>query len=1511
MRLIRPGITTSRVRRTMERGRACLRERRDALVRFPLSSFVPPTHTHTNILELSKSFCYSSAASTAESLCFDRFCLKSSAVIPKSLEKPLRVQKCSQRQDCQANDLPRRWLSHTSHECPNINKVKPSPIPRDKENLLTLNISNLPEFQNSAAYKCKFSAISTDSSSSGSSAQVTSYSTEAKRDRDNFQCYTPPKAELPPFETGSDSVEVKLSVLVNDKELVSKTVIFFDCSIHTSCSACTLSQRSCSWCINNHMCTETQDKHCNTDDIIKGVSVQTITAGDLQGPDKCPRFETLSSGTEILVGAGSSPHIQVRALALQPSYQLSDVRCQFVMDDVKEVPAFVEAVGNNKFNVTCESVLFTYVRETEKQSVPFKVLWGGADNPLDNPRGVRVVMYKCGVMASTCGDCFTVEPKYKCGWCDTKRCSTSQFCQGTVGGFLTKGAVCPNPRITKFHPKSGPLRGGTRVTIEGQNLGTTRNEVQVQIDMFKCDIVDFEAPRRIVCLTQQASMSLSAAVRVIVGKDAGQSVMAKSTDFFSFVQPRLTDISPVAGVVAGGTTVTLIGEYLDTGSTRAVEIGKNPCIDVQNVNATAITCKTTAAVDQMALQLEVSLQLDKEVLVTPGVVFTYVQNPNVTWLSRHEVIQSGGLIINVSGENLQNVQSPKMLIWHKDIAYVEACKLSRIAPSTNMSCLSPNISGLQPEEFGTGGIAGLSYLELDIGFEMDAVKPLLRATHLGKIRVYRDPVVEVFSGAEEQYQPSQGILIIKANNLEPLKASDVRVQIGQELCVVKSVAADIITCEPPSSEPAALVGSGFPEVTVIIGEMEHSLGVLRYEKQEELSQEAIFAIIACAIFVVIMLIVVCIFCLIKFRRNDDMMKKMRKEMDQLESRVANECKDAFTELQTDMSQLTSDLSGGGSIPFWDYRTYCMRVLFPPDCNNHAVIRELELEYHNREDMERGLQLFFNLIRNKTFLLIFIRTLESNNDFHLRDRVNVASLISVTLQTQMEYATEILKTLLAELIEKTVENPKAHAKLLLRRNESVAEKMLTNWFTFLLYKFLKECAGEPLFMLYGAIKQQVSKGPVDAITGEARYSLSEDKLLRQHINFRHMVLHVMDIDVDRCSQPAYPVKVLDCDTISQVKEKILDAIYKSAPFSSRPPKEELDLEWIVGDKTEIPLKMFPNKETKRLLLSDEDHTTKSEGDCKRYNTLSHYKVPDGAYVALHPKQTSIYNMSIMSEKSKYSENSFYNRSPSLSLNRSLSPPSVQLDVEGCKAYHLVRHQDVESNSKEGERGSKMVTEIYLPRLLVTKGTLQTFVDDLFERIFSTTHRGTVMPLATKYMFDFLDDQAMLHNMGDDVVHTWKSNSLPLRFWVNVIKNPNFAFDIYKSNIVDACLTVIGQTFMDCCSTLEHKLTKESPSGKLLYAKDIPKYKQWVASYYQDIKIMPAISDQDMTAMLAEESRAHSNEFNTNAALLELWRYVRKYYDDIVNALEDDEFAKKSRLTYKLDQVSAAMDGSAIC
>lgn len=64
----------------------------------------------------------------------------------------------------------------------------------------------------------------------------------------------------------------------------------------------------------------------------------------------------------------------------------------------------------------------------------------------------------------------------------------------------------------------------------------------------------------------------------------------------------------------------------------------------------------------------------------------------------------------------------------------------------------------------------------------------------------------------------------------------------------------------------------------------------------------------------------------------------------------------------------------------------------------------------------------------------------------------------------------------------------------------------------------------------------------------------------------------------------------------------------------------------------------------------------------------------------------------------------------------------------------------------------------------QGTLQKFVDDLFETIFSTAHRGSALPLAIKYMFDFLDEQADKHNIHDPHVrHTWKSN-----WWVKRLK-----------------------------------------------------------------------------------------------------------------------------------------------
>lgn len=51
------------------------------------------------------------------------------------------------------------------------------------------------------------------------------------------------------------------------------------------------------------------------------------------------------------------------------------------------------------------------------------------------------------------------------------------------------------------------------------------------------------------------------------------------------------------------------------------------------------------------------------------------------------------------------------------------------------------------------------------------------------------------------------------------------------------------------------------------------------------------------------------------------------------------------------------------------------------------------------------------------------------------------------------------------------------------------------------------------------------------------------------------------------------------------------------------------------------------------------------------------------------------------------------------------------------------------------------------------------------------------------------------------------------------------------------------------------------------------------YYSDIARMSAISDQDMSAYLAEQSRLHLNQFNSMSALHEIYSYITKYKDEV--------------------------------
>ncbi|XP_013784646.1 plexin-A2-like [Limulus polyphemus] len=1418
--------------------------------------------------------------------------------------------KCSLRSDCaQAAEDPLYWLSYKSGKCTTISKVNPPQIQRTTARILTLVINNLPVLD--GQFLCAFTAYGK------------TLVTNATRSADGVGCATPHTDSLPTIPLGKNHFTAKLSVrMKTGPDFVATNFTFYDCSTYSSCTKCVSSRFPCDWCVGGHRCTHDTGENCRNDILVTGI--ESIGPSIRSGPGFCPMINvTAGSSTEILVPMGIRKAIQARVENTQLFLPSTRFVCQFNIEGrVKQVDA--QLLSDT---IYCGELNFTYSTRAPNVSATFAVIWEG-NKPLDNPENIHALVYRCQGMANNCGICLELPEKYRCGWCQkSKSCQVKETCKGN-SWWLDRNQSCPNPQIHFFTPASGPIEGGTNITIDGINLGRIFedivNGVTVKVSDSKHGRIDipckpfralYVKTTRIVCevgspqeRTSHSSNIVSILGPVVVKVPNDHS--ATSPRNYEFVNPEIKSISPSKGPKSGGTRLRIWGIHMNAGSTAEATIGPLKCV-ITNRTKNSVDCITPTS-DKIG-QKKVRVKFDKGLRSFDDYQFLYVNDPRVSNVeagsSRQKGprgIPSGGITINVKGSYLNTIQEPQIYVEVNGELYTGHC----VALSAkSMKCKSPVVpidqstfSRSDPQEFHYGFLMD----------NVDSLKNLSYHPDFDRFRMFPDPVYDKFSEKDNVKYYKSDYLTINGKHLDRASQdTDVIVRIGISFCNVTSLSRSQLTCRPPTSQPPDRDSNGnpnpdnIPQVVVEVGDnLKYSIGWLSYElpsaQDNSISQKLIIgAFVGGSAFLLVVLIAVILYRR-KSMESSRVLKNMQEQMDVLELRVASECKEAFAELQTEMTDLTSDVTAGG-IPFLDYRAYSMKVLFP-NSEDHPVLREMILDPIKKLYIEKGLRHFGQLVMNKTFLLLFIRTLESNRYFSMKDRVNVASLIMVTLQGKMEYSTDILKTLLADLIEKCIEG-KSHPKLLLRRTESVAEKVLSSWFTFLLFKFLKECAGEPLFVLYRAIKQQVDKGPVDAITNEARYSLSEEKLIRQSVEYK-----CMTVFVSMSSQTGYvtgleppgenietPVKVLDCDTVSQVKEKALDAIYKNTPFSQRPEKSDLDLEWRTGTHG-------------RLTLSDEDSTSRLEGGWRRLNTLSHYKVPDGALLTLVPRQSSMYNISIMSEKNEKSykyETLNFSMKTSPPLSQATSPLNHDLETN-FRPWHLVKHHDAEP--KEGERGNKMVSEIYLTRLLATKGTLQKFVDDLFETIFSTAHRGSALPLAIKYIFDFLDDQAVQHEITDrEVVHTWKSNSLPLRFWVNLIKNPNFVFDINKSNIVDSCLSVVAQTFMDACSTSDHRLGKDSPSSKLLYAKDIPIYKDWVDRYYQDIQGMPAISDQDMNAMLAEESRQHAHEFNTNVALHHLYSYALKYNDQLMVSLEEDEFSRKNRLSLKLEQVHAIMTG----
>uniref|UniRef100_A0AAY4B394 Sema domain-containing protein n=1 Tax=Denticeps clupeoides TaxID=299321 RepID=A0AAY4B394_9TELE len=1343
--------------------------------------------------------------------------------------------RCTRKMECSRHRQPHHWLwsYDRGQRCVSVQSLVPASQSRDNQTEVSFTVAQLPALSGNESLSCSFGELPPRP------AVVTA---------SRISCQSPAPELLPSNPEGSDHMSLRVSLMFGSVTISHTNMTFYDCRAvgllnRTSpCMACVGSRWPCHWCALDELCTHS--KHCPRQPII-------YNAGDAMTPhgvDSCPCVWGLQGSPLVPVGFDKELFLEGRNLDMFEDEE--DYTCVVYIEGKSlMLPATLVKSELKTHTFKCSAQQFQYSAKKLEYSAPVFLLRG--QQRIDSAPHLHLKLYDCSVGQSDCSQCRAVSEEYRCVWCGGERpsCVYSDAC---AAGQEER---CPPPLITKV---TGPLEGGIRVTVWGSNLGQRFEDVRTGVSVAGVSCLplpeEYIISTRIVCELQPSEHPNQGPVSVtVLDAERGQSLHS-----FTYQDPQLIGIVPDKGPVSGGTLLTVQGSQLLTGLKRDLKayVGLQPCYIVDEANDTQLVCRTSP-INQTA-ELTVKVLFGKAERTVGSVAFRYLEDPVITDATPAESFYGGGRAISVSGKNLDVVQRPMMSMWVEPVGnYLVRRKRHQLVKNphvifnqslcTNitydkMTCLTPQV----PPDSKV----------LDVWFELDNVRVDFESIKGKSFTYHPDPqLYKLNSDSPDQpyrFKPG-GVIAVEGKGLTlAMTREEVVARLGNKKCEVKTLDSTHLYCEPPEEQPLSTDELEMPSLLVMMGKLEFDLGPVQYDS-DILSSVPLAAQVGLAAGAAVVVLVVLVIILMYRRKSKQALRDYKKVLVQLETleiNVGDQCRKEFTDLMTEMMDLSSDVGGPG-IPLLDYRTYAERIFFPGQ-RGAPLSQNLDLPDSRRQTVVQGLGQLNNLLNNRLFLIRFIHTLEAQQSFSQRDRGYVASLLTMALHDKLEYFTDVMKTLLGDLVQQYVaKNP----KLMLRRTETVVEKMLTNWMSICLYSFLKVCKTVVAF--------HVSALRIGEII---------PFVCHQTLN----VLVKSGVEV----QP-FPVKVLDTDTITQVKDKILDQIYKGAPFSQRPSANSLDLEWRSG-------------QAGHLTLSDDDVTAVVQGRWKKINTLQHYKVPDGATVALIPRcQGSV--VSGVNQVFQTGE-----KTPMLEVE----------EEEGLRLWHLVKSsEDPEipkhrkSSMRERER-AKAIPEIYLTRLLSMKGTLQKFVDDVFVAILSTKRPP---PIAVRFFFDFLDDMAEKHGIDDpETVHIWKTNSLPLRFWVNILKNPQFVFDIQVTDSVDAVLSVIAQTFIDSCTTSEHKVGRDSPVNKLLYAREIPRYKELVERYYSDIHNAVSGCYQEMNSTLTELSGSFASEMNSLVALHELYKYINKYYDQVIMSLEEDPTGQKMQLAYRLQQVAALVE-----
>ena len=220
----------------------------------------------------------------------------------------------------------------------------------------------------------------------------------------------------------------------------------------------------------------------------------------------------------------------------------------------------------------------------------------------------------------------------------------------TAGGVSVISAAdeytyVPAPVITNLSTQAGPVAGGTTVTITGVNLlGAT------EVDFgSKEGVIVSNTDTEIVVTTPAGK---AGTVKVKVETSGGESAISSDDRFTYVAMPRVNGISPRAGALGGGATVTITGVNLLNAT--AVNFGLNAGTII------SVTAKKIVVTSPAGLAGDVDVTVvtaGGTSAVSDADVFTYVDAPAVTGIAPSTGPLAGGTTVTITGTDLLGAAS--------------------------------------------------------------------------------------------------------------------------------------------------------------------------------------------------------------------------------------------------------------------------------------------------------------------------------------------------------------------------------------------------------------------------------------------------------------------------------------------------------------------------------------------------------------------------------------------------------------------------------------------------------------------------------------------------------------------------------------------------------------------------------------------------------------------------------------------------------------------------------------